>query len=300
MAHSISLWCSGLLVACVASLTSLAGAAQETTTDSAQALLARHAALEGRLRKNQFLRPVVLNSAETPNQVTGEIYAVITHPFATVSEALNNPDHWCDVMSLHINTKYCRAVAGPSGTVLKVNIGKKTPENLADAPRVEFKYAVAEATPLFFDVKLSAKNGPLGTSNYRIELEMIPLANGSTFLHLTYSYAMNFSARLAMQAYLATVGSGKVGFTQIGVSGVSPPEYIGGVRALVERNTMRYYLAINSYLESASDPAPTQLDRRLQSWFTAVETYPRQLHEVERGQYIAMKHDEYLRQQTAD
>lgn len=266
----------------------------------AESLLAKHAGLENRLRQNQFQRPVVLDSTETPNHVTGEIHAVIDYPFPAVSAGLNNPDHWCDVMHLHINTKYCRAVATPAGTVLKVNIGKKTAEKLSDAPRVEFKYQAAAVAPDYIEFRLSAKDGPMGTSDYRIELEAIPLEDGKTFLHLTYSYAMNFTARLAMQAYLATLGSGKVGFTQSGLTGTGQPQYIGGVRALVERNTMRYYLAIDSFLEAAPAAQALRLDRRLQTWFSAVEMYPRQLHEVERDDYIAMKRDEYRRQQTAD
>lgn len=51
---------------------------------------------------------------------SGAIYVVTPYPFTEVSASLNNPDHWCDVMSLHINTKYCRAVVAPAATILKV------------------------------------------------------------------------------------------------------------------------------------------------------------------------------------
>jgi hypothetical protein len=71
------------------------------------------------------------------------------------------------------------------------------------------------------------------------------------------------------------------------------------VRGLVERNTMRYYLAIDAYLASLSAPVGQQLDDRLNRWFDATEQYPRQLHEVEKNDYIQMKHDEYQREQTA-
>lgn len=267
---------------------------------AAQNLLAKHTAMEQRLLKNQFNQPVVLDSQETPNRVTGEIHAVIAHPFAAVSRGLNSPEHWCDVMSLHINTKYCRAMVAPGGTTLTMNIGKKTPESLAAAPRMTFTYKVIGITPTYLAIQLGAKTGPLGTSDYRIELEATPLSNGKSFLHLTYSYSMNFAARMAMQTYLATVGSGKVGFTVLPKTGDGPPQFVGGARALVERNTMRYYLAIDSFLAAASEAPAQQLDARLQSWFTAVERYPRQLHELDRSDYIAMKRDEYQRQQTAD
>jgi hypothetical protein len=97
-----------------------------------------------------------------------------------------------------------------------------------------------------------------------------------------------------MKTYLATIGSDKVGFTTAG----GPSEYIGGVRGLVERNTMRYYLAIDAYLGALSSPPDKRLEQRLTNWFDATEQYPRQLHEVDRQEYLQMKHQEYERQQT--
>ena len=49
---------------------------------------------------------------------------------------------------------------------------------------------------------------------------------------------------------------------------------------------MRYYLAIDGYVAA---PAPAQLEQRLETWFDATERYPRQLHELERADYLAMK-----------
>ncbi len=174
----------------------------------------------------------------------------------------------------------------------------RTREELAAAPRVDFRYSSAATTPEFMDVRLDARDGPLGTSDYRIALEAVALPNGRTFVHLNYSYAVSFAGRLALQTYLGTIGSGKVGFTVVGRQGNGQPDYVAGVRGLVERNTMRYYLAIDSFLESAAVPPPAQLEQRLQSWFSAVERYPRQLHEVDRDAYLQMKYAEFARQQT--
>ena len=267
-------------------------------SDQASTLLAKYASLNAQMQHNQFKRPVFLDSVETPNRLTGNIYAIVDHPFNEVSAGLSQADHWCDVMILHINTKYCRASAGPEGTTLRVHVGKKTPEELASAPRVEFDYRVAALDPDYFEIMLDAEDGPLGTSDYRIQLEAAALPNAKTFLHLTYSYSMNFSGRLAVQTYLATIGRGKVGFTVTGKRADGQPEYIAGVRGLVERNTMRYYLAIDSFLQAANAAPAAQLERRLQNWFAAVERHPRQLHEMDRMSYIEMKRAEYLRQQT--
>ncbi len=140
--------------------------------------------------------------------------------------------------------------------------------------------------------------GPLGTRNYRIQLQAIPLAHGRTYLHLTYFYAYGWAGRIAMKTYLATFGSSKVGFTIAGRQNDGQPEYIQGMRGLVERNAMRYYLAIDAYLSALSAAPDLQLQLRLQNWFTATEQYPRQLREIDRSTYLAMKRSELLRQQS--
>lgn len=288
-------WLLSFLLICIVGIPGVATA----DTVGAATLQAKYASLRQALQQNQFRRPLVLDSVETPGGLQGEVYAIIAFPMAEVTAALSNPDHWCDVMVLHINTKYCHAVADPTGTTLKVNFGKKTPEELADTARVEFKYKVSAAQPGYLGVSLSAREGPLGTSNYRILMEVTALPYDKTFLHLVYAYEMNLTARLAMKTYLGTIGRDKVGFTLSNAGADGHAAYITGVRGLVERNTMRYFLAIDSYLGAVRVPPAAQLEHRLQSWFTAIEQYPRQLHETDRGDYLAMKHAEYLRQQTA-
>ena len=44
--------------------------------------------------------------------------------------------------------------------------------------------------------------------------------------------------------------------------------------------------------------AAEQQEQRLNDWHSAVERYPLQLHELERGEYLAMKRAEIRRQQT--
>jgi hypothetical protein len=148
-------------------------------------------------------------------------------------------------------------------------------------------------------VELTAATGPLSTKDYRIVLEAIPVGDDRTFIHLTYAYGYGTAGRLAMKAYLATIGSDKVGFSTTRDPSTNETRYIGGVRGLVERNTMRYYLAIEAYLDALSSPPNARLDKRLAEWFDATEQYPRQLHEVSRADYMQMKHNEYQRQQTA-
>jgi hypothetical protein len=269
-------------------------------------LQARHAALQVALTQSPFHRPLLLSSVETADRLSGDIDAVVDHPFAVLSSQLSSAAHWCDVMILHINTKYCRSGSGgpanPAGVVVNVSIGKKTPEVLTEAMRIAFNFDVVARTPDYFEVLLSAKQGPLGTSDYVLRLQAIALPASKTFVHLTYAYSANLLGRVAMRTYLGTAGRGKVGFTTLansaGARSEGQPAYIDGMRALVERNAMRYYLAIDSYLQFTDEPVASQSEKRLQAWFTAIEQYPRQLHDVDRADYMQMKRDEVLRQQT--
>ena len=265
---------------------------------SAQSLAAKYAELRGELGNNQYRKPLYLESVESTHEVTGNVYALVDHPFATAAAALNSPRDWCEIMILPINTKYCRASTNAQGSVLHVSLGKKFDQPLDQAYPLEFEYRVSAHTSSFLQVRLSADRGPLGTRDYRIVLEAVPVDDGRTFIHLSYSYAFDMLGRLAMQVYLGTGGRGKVGFTVTGTQADGQPLHIGGTRGVVERNTMRYFLAIEAFLDSLPAPPQAQLEKRLDDWFAAAERYPRQLHEMERGEYLEMKRKEHLRQQA--
>jgi hypothetical protein len=261
-------------------------------------MAAKYAGMRSQLGNNQFRKPIYLESAELADGVSGDIYALIDHPFAIAAAALSGPDDWCEILILPINTKYCRATTIGSGSVLNVRIGRKYDQPLDQAYRVDFSYRVAVQTTNFLQVRLGASEGPLSTRDYRIVLEAVPVDGNRTFIHLSYSYAFDAMGRLAMRVYLATIGRGKVGFTVTGTQADGQPLQIGGTRGVVERNTMRYFLAIEAFLGALTVPPQARLEKRLGDWFAAAERYPRQLHDVERGEYLDMKRREHLRQQV--
>ncbi len=271
-----------------------------TLEQNAAALLDRHQALASQLASNPYGRPLYLESVETANTVTGNAYAVLNAPFSTVSATFKSPSQWCDVMILHINTKYCRAVPGSNPVILKVHIGKKTPQTLQESFALEFAMRQVSAAQNLLVVQLNAQNGPMGTSNYRIELQAVPLEGNKTFMNLRYSYEYGMTGRIAMQAYLATAGRGKVGFsTTQPANANAKASYVGGARGAVERNTMRYYLAIDAYLQALPLPPATQVNARLDKWFDATEQYPVQLRETDKRSYLVMKKSEIQRQQAS-
>ena len=261
-------------------------------------LRAKYGQLQEQLRNNNFHRPLHIDSSQEGDTLRGEVYAVLDHPFSELSGALTDPPDWCRILILPFNTKYCRAVVNGGAANLLMRIGRKSDQPVQDAYRVDFALQPVTATPEYFESRLNAKNGPLGTSDYRIVVSAVPLGTGRTFMHLSYSYSYGIAGRIAMQAYLATAGASKVGFTVTGRDGNGQPIYIGGVRGALERNVMRYYLAIDAHLASLSAPPERQLEKRIETWFDASERYARQLHEMDRATYIAMKRVESERQQA--
>ena len=258
----------------------------------------RYAALQARLASGQWQRPLVIDSTQADGVLDGDVHAVVAQPYELVAEALHGARHWCDLLVLHMNVKSCR-VSGPGfGTTLSVLLGSKLEQPLASTYRIDFTYQVAALQPAYLRVLLNADAGPMDTANYRVMFEAVPLDAKTSFVHMSYSYAYGFVAGLAMDTYLATIGREKVGFSIVGPASGGTPAYVGGVRGVIERTTMRYYLAIETYLATYRLPEAQQFERRLQDWFTASERYPRQLHEMERDEYVAMKHRQLAQQQV--
>ncbi|MBX3625694.1 MAG: hypothetical protein KF892_11815 [Rhizobacter sp.] len=263
------------------------GAVAHAAPESAQALRERHAQLAAQIEQSPFQRPLVVQSSDGGNALSGSVDAVMPQPFALAREHLQQPGALCEILMLQVNTKQCIV----NGQELVVHIGRKNDQPLEDAYRVAFNLKPQASTDDYMSLRLGADSGPFSTRDFRIQLQAIPLDGGKrTYLHLGYSYGMGMAAKLAMQGYFATAGASKVGFTRTGGDA-----YIGGMRGAIERNTMRYYLAIEAYLASLAAPAPQQRAQRLERWFNATEQYARQLHEVERGEYLAMKLREFRR-----
>jgi hypothetical protein len=268
----------------------------DTVTDPSAALRARHVALGPQLESSAIQRGLYLESTDSSRAPRGDAYAVIDYPYATVAAAFTNPANWCESLILHLNVQYCRAGARDGLAQLSAAVGKKTNQALADTHRIDFRYAVTHTSADYTRVELSSEDGPLGTGNYLIALELTAIDERRVFLHLQYSYTQGFVARCASRIYFATSGRDKVGFTWIHDED-EPPRLVRGIRGALERNTLRYYLAIEAYLHALDGPAPQRFEQSLERWFADTERFARQLREVKHADYIAMKRGQYLRQQ---
>lgn len=293
ISHTARVLCAALLAValCAAAPLRAASAPQApsasatTVSGSADALRARYAQLKPRLEHNAFGRPLYLVSQEGPQVLQGDVYGVVDHSFIEVAR-LTDAANWCKVLTLPFNMKSCTT----HGDALSIFIGKKNYEPVEKAYRVDFRFVPVSQGPEYFERRLQAREGPLGTRNYLILLEAASIDDQHSFIHLSYSYEYGTMSKIAMQVYLSTVGAKKVGFSMTDEGG--QPHLVGGMRGVMERNTMRYYLAIDAYLNSLSAPPDQQVTRRLNDWFSMSEKYRRQLHEMDRDEYLAMKLEE--------
>ncbi|HEU5297368.1 MAG TPA: hypothetical protein VFU71_21500 [Burkholderiaceae bacterium] len=265
----------------------LTGAAHAQSPEAAS-LRARHDALKASLSNSPFQRPLLLQGAGDSDDLKGEVFAVIDQPFDTTGPALQDRARWCDVLILHLNVKQCRPRGGSE--LMALVVGRKFEQPEGAGKSVDFAFRVASAAPDYVRVQMVAVDAPTDVKD-QLMLEAAPLDDKRSFLRVSYAYSFSAMERFAMQAYLSTLGRDKVGFSRT-TDANGQSAYVGGVRGMVERNVMRYYLAVVAYVESLGAPPPEQLEKRLRDWFAATEQHARQLHEMGRDEYLSMKRNE--------
>ncbi|MCK6369934.1 MAG: hypothetical protein L6Q83_01200 [Gammaproteobacteria bacterium] len=279
---------AGLLLLCACS--------GPTIASDATALRQQYETIKPELTNTSFSQPLHLTSAQTANALSGHVHAVVGHPFATIRLTLRTAAQWCDVLILHLNAKRCVALPGKPSRQIVLSVGRKHEQALENTREIRFSFdADAQATD-YLALRMHADSGPFGTNDYELSLEVTPLDATQSYLHLSYAYTYGVAARLAASTYLGTVGRNRIGFSTVGQTGDGRPIHVGGLRGAIERNVMRYFLAIDAYLETTSLPSEVREERRLRAWFAATERYPLQLKELTKSQYLDMKRKELARQ----
>jgi hypothetical protein len=248
---------------------------------------ADEASLRARFAQSQ--PPMAVESSDDGHRVMGEIYAVLPQPFEAASAALKDPASWCEILLLHLETKECRVARDNGATVLQAGVVTHYDQPAASAFRVEFNYRLAYESPDYIEARLDAPDGPLDTTDFRIVFEALRTPDGRMFAHMAYAYGYGPVSHIALELYLVTFGRGKVGFTVVGTEPDGAPRYVGGMRGVVERNTVRYYLAVDAWLAATGATRSQRVENALHNWYAAVERYPRQLHEVSEERYLAQK-----------
>jgi hypothetical protein len=249
-----------------------------------------------RLETNSFGLPLFLESFERDNRVHVDVYGIFDYPFSSVVDVLKVSANWCDIVSLHPNVKACTCRELPGAWLLTFYIGRKVYQPPEDTRQVIYHYRKADQQNGYLDIILSADAGPFGTKDHRMRFEALPLDGGRTFVHVSYSYSDSAALRLAEKIYFATLGRSKVGFTVTGTDGNGNPVYIGGPRGALERNAVRYYLAIQSFMNTLLYPEKSRFSMRISEWYDLTTRYRKQLFDLDKKDYLTFKTKEHKNQ----
>ncbi len=259
-------------------------------------LLAAYHKIETKLEGNSFGFPLYLESSDRDGRLHGDVYGIVDHPFSSVLSVFKVPENWCDIASLHPNVKACTYREQPGTWRLTFYGGRKFYQPPEDAYQFTCYCRTVEQRQGYLDIVLSGDEGPFGTRDHKMRFEALPLDKARTFVHVSYAYSYSSSLRVAEKIYFATLGRAKVGFTVTGTSGDGSPVYIGGARGVIERNAVRYYFAIQSFMDTLRYPEEIRFSKRISEWYDFTSRYKKQLFEMDKKDYLTFKTEEHKNQ----
>jgi hypothetical protein len=278
-------WCVATGLSLLGGGWSAGALAQTPAAGTAAALHAERQAFQAQLRDNAFGEPLVLRSRDSGGRMEGDVFAEISQPFEAMAPALRTASGLCEVLVLHLNVRSCT----PSAGELTLVVGPKRAGASGMEHRMSYTLRTEVADASHLRVSLGAREGPLSTRDVRMVFEAVPIDSQRSFVHVGYAYAYGTLARLAMGAYMASAGRDKIGFTVVGRQPDGRPAYVQGERAAIERNAMRYYLALLAHRSVSTGSREEQAIGRLRAWFALTERHAAQLHEYELADYLREK-----------
>ena len=249
-----------------------------------------------RLESSNFGVPLVVESYERNDRVHVDVYGIFDYNFSNVAKSLTIPSSWCDIVPLHPNVKACTYRELHGAWYLTLYPGSKEYQPPAEKRRVRYNYRVIARQPKYLDVILNADAGPFGTKSHNMRFEAIPINDLRTFVHVSYSYSDSAALRLATRIYFATLGRDKVGFTVTGTDREGNPKYIGGPRGALERSAVRYYFAIQSFMDTLRYSEEKRFAMRAGEWFDQTARFKVQLFDLEKKDYLTSKASEHENQ----
>lgn len=239
-------------------------------------------------------KDIHVRSEKTGNIIKADIYAITVNNFDDLYNAVSRPDSWCEFVPLHLNIKCCTYTQRSQPTVT-FYAGRKFYESPEDSYKLKYRFEIVKHESGKFRVRLTSEDGPLGTSDYIIIVEALLFEN-ETLLHMGISHKTCFISRAATLGYLSTIGKDKVGFSIVEQKDGNPV-YIKGLEGIIERNVMRYFLALSIYLDTLSLVSAERFIQRAEAWYELTEQYATQLHELDKQEYMEVKQKEHKNQE---
>ena len=265
----------------------------ESLSTGRESLINKYHKIEKKLEKNSGPLPFYIESSVSKNASRVDIYSTINYPFGFIKNEFLAPTNWCEIVLPHPDIRACTYKKMDDRWLINIYHVNKSSKPLEDAYQMNFVYRISELQPVYFDVALTAHEGPSHTKDHQFGIEAIPLEENMTFIHLRYSFGYS-----ALGYYLMKIfGGGKVGFSEIGTDSEGNPVYVGGLRGAVERDVACYYLAILAYLDTLKIPAEQRFEKRVGKWYDLAALYKKQLLEMGEREYLTYKRQDRRSQQ---
>jgi hypothetical protein len=158
-----------------------------------------------------------------------------------------------------------------------------------------YRFLVRARQPEYAAISLTAPQGLLGTTAHRFEFEAGSVA-GKAVVGLSSSFEPSMLSTLLTKIYLSTLGRNKIGFSREATDAAAPAGYVRGVKGMIERNAMRYYLALKAFLDTNDRPADRRFEARASLAYDLMDLYPAQLRQMDKAEYLDIKSREYQNQ----
>lgn len=237
--------------------------------------------------------PIRAQVSVADDVVDCDIRAVVARRPEQVMALLGSARGWCEFALLHPNVKAC--VQEPA----------KDRQRIVFYTGTKYFQPVETSRPQRYDLRVERRGDGMLVARLRsvpekpadgagpARIEVVALDGERSGVRVQYRAPLSAGARLLAATYFATFGRDKIGFSTAGVDADGNPVYVGGLAGAIERNVVRHFLAIDTLLLAQEAGAGMPLERRLAHWFALTERHARQLHELDRAEYLDIKQREF-------
>ncbi len=265
-----------------------------SSLSSSESLFHKYYEVEKKQEKDFSPGLFTIESSVNNNTSRVDIYGVTSYPFNIVQSELLVPSNWCQIILSHHEIRACTYKKMNDTWLLTIYNVNNFSKPLEAAYQMAFMYRISKLQPLYFDIVLTAQEGPSHSMDHQIRLEAMPIGNKKTFIHLHYSFNYSTLGYILMKMF----GGSKIGFSIIDTDRTGNPVYVKELRGTVERDVACHYLAILAYFDTLNIHVDQRFERRISRWIDLTTPFEKQLPEIKKQEYIGYKRQDWKNQQS--
>jgi len=238
--------------------------------------------------------PIYLETVQKEKVLNVNLLGLFPFKFSDVAEVVARPASYCEFLPLMLNVKSCVITEINPVTRMKFYVAGKHYTPPLASYRIHAVFRLVDRTSEKIRIRLESEEDSAGKTGYDVDLVAIPL-EGQTLLYLKSRYAPGRVTRMATNTYVNVFAHDKPGFTEIQKPG-GEKKLITGFPAVIERSSVRAYLALKAYMINFHLPPAKRFEACLGTWYDLNRPYKKQLYELERDEYLQIKRREHQNQ----